>query len=139
MAMSKPRSRTARWQTYVSRCNTLPNYFPKWLYLYTFPPATRDSSSCSSHTNTCYSQFSKILANLITSLFFICTSLMTNDVKHLLMCFFTFSRKMYVQISCLYRFLARYKLSEEHYSLWLYLTSLLKCEDLLTTGLGRNQ
>ena len=75
--MSKPRSRTARWQMYVSWCNTLPNYFPKWLYLYTFPPATCDISSCSSHTNTCYSQFLKILAILITSLFFICISLMT--------------------------------------------------------------
>ena len=68
--MSKPRSRTAGWQMYVSWYNTLPNYFPKWLYLYTFPPATCDSSSCSSHTNTCYSQFLKILAILITSFLF---------------------------------------------------------------------
>ena len=70
--------------------------------------------------------------------FLICISLMTSDVKHLLMCLLIFFRKMCVQIFCLflkiglssykkfYRFLARYKPFEEHYFLWLYLTSLLK-------------
>ena len=52
---------------------------------------------------TLASQFFKILAILIISFFFICISLMTNDVKHLLMCLFIFFRKTYVQISSIFK------------------------------------
>ena len=98
----------------------MPNCLPRQLYHSAFPPAMNESSCCSTplpvlgmvsvldfgHSNRC----------VVVFRFLTCISLMTCDVKHLLIFLFA------IDISSLERYLFR---SSAHFVIWLFIFLLL--------------
>ena len=75
-----------------SRCLTFSEtFFPRWLYLCTFPPAMSETFSISVslaiHVLSCLFYYSQsIVCEVVSHCAFDCISPVNNDVEHLFMC-----------------------------------------------------